>query len=156
MGRRETVEGYLSKSGLNVELRVFGESTKSSMLAAQALGCTMAEIAKGVVFVGKGTAVVIISGDKKVDPLKLAREAGEMMRVATPAEVEERTGFPIGGVPPFSHREGVLAYPDVSLTRFREVWAAPGTPNAVFRVGSSDLVGHIGRVRSTFRAGKGK
>jgi len=145
LGSQDTVERYLSKSGLKVELREFGESTKSSTLAAQVLGCTISEIAKSVVFVGKGTAVVIISGDKKVDTLKLTKEAGEVMRVATPAEVRERTGFPIGGVPPFPHRDGVLVYPDVSLTRFREVWAAAGTPNTVFRVGSADLVGLAGR-----------
>jgi prolyl-tRNA editing enzyme YbaK/EbsC (Cys-tRNA(Pro) deacylase) len=145
LGGQESVEGYLSKSGLNFEVRKFEESTKSSELAARVLGCTMAEIAKSVVFVGNGTAVVIISGDKKVDTLKLAKEAGEVMRVATPAEVKERTGFPIGGVPPFPHREGVLVYPDVSLTRFREVWAAAGTPNTVFRIGSSDLVRCLGR-----------
>jgi prolyl-tRNA editing enzyme YbaK/EbsC (Cys-tRNA(Pro) deacylase) len=141
----QSVEGYLSESGLNVEIRKFEESTKSSELAARALGCTIAEIAKSVVFVGNGTAVVIISGDKKVDTLKLAKEAGEPMRKATPAEVKERTGYPIGGVPPFPHREGVLVYPDVSLERFREVWAAGGTPNAVFRVSSSDLLRRLGR-----------
>jgi prolyl-tRNA editing enzyme YbaK/EbsC (Cys-tRNA(Pro) deacylase) len=142
---RESVEGYLSRCGLNVEIRRFEESTKSSELAARVLGCTTAEIAKSVVFVGTGTAIVIISGDRMVDTLKLATEAGEVMRIATPAEVKERTGFPIGGVPPFPHREGVLAYPDVSLTRFREVWAAGGTPNTVFRIGSSDLVRCLGR-----------
>jgi prolyl-tRNA editing enzyme YbaK/EbsC (Cys-tRNA(Pro) deacylase) len=145
LGGQESVEGYLSKSGMSFEIRKFEESTKSSELAARVLGCTMAEIAKSVVFVGNGTAVVIISGDKKVDTLKLAKEAGEVMRVATPAEVKGRTGFPIGGVPPFPHREEVLVYPDVSLTRFREVWAAAGTPNAVFRIGSSDLVRSVGR-----------
>jgi len=140
-----SVEGYLSRSGLNVEIRRFEESTKSSELAARVLGCTTAEIAKSVVFVGTRTAIVIISGDRMVDTLKLATEAGEVMRMATPAEVKERTGFPIGGVPPFPHRDGVLVYPDVSLTRFREVWAAAGTPNAVFRIGSSDLVKSLGR-----------
>lgn len=128
-----------------MELREFDESTRSSVLAARALGCSVAQIAKSVVFVGRGTAVVIISGDRKVDPEKLARATGEEMRIATPAEVKERTGFPIGGVPPFPHGEGVLAYPDVSLGRFGQVWAAAGAPNAVFKVGASDLFRHLGR-----------
>lgn len=136
---------YLSSTGIRFELKEFGESTKNSALAAQALGCTVPEIAKSVVFVGSGTVVVIISGDKRVDASKLARVAGEELKVATPDEVRERTGFPVGGVPPFPHNPGVLAYPDLSLTRFREVWAAAGTPNAVFRIGSSELVRHVGR-----------
>ncbi len=145
MVSRERVADYLAKSGLKVELREFGDSTRSSALAAQALGCSVAEIAKSVVFVGSGTAVVIISGDRRVDPVKLARETGEEMRIATPMEVKAKTGFPIGGVPPFPHNEGVLVYPDVSLSRFGQVWAAAGTPNAVFRIESSDLFGHLGR-----------
>ena len=145
MGSRERVAEYLSKVGLKVEMREFDESTRNSALAAQALGCTVAEIAKSVVFVGSGTAVVIISGDKKVDGSKLSKATGEEMRLATPSEVRDRTGFPIGGVPPFPHDEGVLIYPDESLNRFREVWAAAGTPNAVFRIGASDLVRHVGR-----------
>ena len=145
MGSRQRVAEYLSKSGLKVELRQFDESTRSSALAAQALGCSVAEIAKSVVFVGTGTAVVIISGDKKVDASKLARETGEEMRVATPVEVKERTGFPIGGVPPFPHGAEVLVFPDASLRRFSQVWAAAGTPNTVFKIGASDLLEHLRR-----------
>jgi len=145
MGSRERVAEYLSKAGLKVEMREFDESTRNSALAARALGCTVAEIAKSVVFVGAGTAVVVISGDKKVDGTKLSREAGEEMRLATPLEVKDRTGFPIGGVPPFPHDDGVLVYPDASLNRFTEVWAAAGTPSAVFRIRPSDLLGHLGR-----------
>ncbi len=145
MGSRERVAGYLAASGVQFEIREFGESTKNSQLAAQALGCTVAEIAKSVVFVGKSTAVVITSGDRRVDAVKLSKLAGEEMRVARPGEVRERTGFPIGGVPPFPHSEGVAVFPDASLTRFESVWAAAGTPNAVFRIASSDLIRLVGR-----------
>jgi prolyl-tRNA editing enzyme YbaK/EbsC (Cys-tRNA(Pro) deacylase) len=128
-----------------VEVREFDESTRNSELAAQALGCTVPEIAKSVVFVGKSTAVVVISGDKRVDAAKLSKLIGEEVRVARPDEVRERTGFPIGGVPPFPHVEGVEVYPDASLARFQHVWAAGGTPNAVFRIGTSDLLRLVGR-----------
>ncbi len=140
MRSRERVAKYLSNSGVEFELREFEESTRSSALAAQALGCTIAEIAKSVVFIGAATVVVIISGDRKVDPNKLAAAAGEAMRIASPEEVRERTGFPIGGVPPFPHAEGVSVMPDSSLRRFRRVWAAAGSPNAVFRIGVDDLL----------------
>lgn len=131
---------YLSMSGVRHELREFDESTKNSALAAQALGCSVAEIAKSVVFVGERTAVVIISGDKRVDGAKLLKVIGAELRIAKPNEVREMTGFPIGGVPPFPHGDGVAVLADASLARFSHVWAAAGTPNSVFRIGTPDLL----------------
>ena len=145
MRSRERVAEFLSNSGVDHVMREFGESTKNSVLAAQALGCTVAEIAKSVVFAGRETAVVIMSGDKKVDQAKLSEVVGERVRIATPEEVRLRTGFPGGGVPPFPHGAGVAVYPDASLARFRYVWAAAGTPNTVFRIGTSDLLKLVGR-----------
>jgi len=127
------------------EIREFEESTRNSALAAQALGCTIAEIAKSVVFVGATTAVVIISGDRKVDRERLARAAGEALRIASPEEVRQRTAFPIGGVPPFPHGQGVSVMPDSSLRRFQSVWAAAGAPNAVFRIRVVDLLRLVGK-----------
>lgn len=145
MGSRERVAGHLSRSGVDFEIREFDASTKSSALAARALGCTLGEIAKSVVFSGPGTAVVIVSGDRRVSPSALARLLGGEVRVATPGEVRERTGYPIGGVPPFPHGTGVRVFADVSLKRFPRVWAAAGAPNAVFRIGTEDLVRLVGR-----------
>ena len=144
MGSRGRVSEYLSKSGAKYEHREFDESTKSSVLAAQALGCSVEEIAKSVVFVGEKTAVVIISGDKRVDGTKLARVTGAELRVAKADEVRNRTGFPIGGVPPFPHGEGVVVLVDASLTRFGHVWAAAGTPHSVFGIGTPDLFRLLG------------
>jgi prolyl-tRNA editing enzyme YbaK/EbsC (Cys-tRNA(Pro) deacylase) len=144
VGSRGRVSEYLSKSGAKYELREFDKSTKNSVLAAQALGCSVAEIAKSVVFVGEKTAVVIISGDKRVDGAKLAKVMGVESRVAKADEVRDRTGFPIGGVPPFPHGEGVEVLVDASLTRFGRVWAAAGTPNSVFEIGTPDLLMLLG------------
>jgi prolyl-tRNA editing enzyme YbaK/EbsC (Cys-tRNA(Pro) deacylase) len=144
LGSRERVAAFLSSSGVPVEIKEFGESTRNSELAAQALGCSVAEIAKSVVFVGKSTAVVILSGDRTVDVTKLSELVGEDLRIAKPDEVRNRTSFPIGGVPPFPHADGVAVLPDSSLMRFQEVWAAAGTPNAVFRITSSDLIRLVG------------
>jgi len=141
---RERVSEYLTKSGAKYELREFDESTKSSALAAQALACSVAEIAKSVVFVGEKTAVVIISGDKRVDGAKLANLMGTKLRIAEADEVRDRTGFPIGGVPPFPHGEGITVLVDSSLTRFAHVWAAAGTPNSVFGIETPDLLRLVG------------
>ena len=140
MGSLERVSRYLSLSGVSHELREFDESTRNSALAAKALGCTVAEIAKSVVFAGDRTAVVIISGDRKVDITKLVEVMGVELRIARPDEVKERTSFTIGGVPPFPHGEGVTVLADSSLMRFRRVWAAAGTPNSVFSIGTPDLL----------------
>lgn len=144
MGSRERVAEFLSKSGARVEIREFDSSTRSSSLAAQALGCAVAEIAKSVVFVGPLTTVVTISGDKRVDPAALGRAAGGVVRIATPGEVRELTGYPIGGVPPFPHATGVRVFADRSLERFQAVWAAGGVPNVVFRMETSELVRMVG------------
>jgi len=87
---------------------------------------------------------VIISGDKRVDGAKLARLMGFELRIAKADEVRDRTGFPIGGVPPFPHDEGVEVLADASLARFGHVWAAAGTPNSVFGIGTVELLRLLG------------
>lgn len=144
LGGRERVAEFLARSGVRVEIREFDSSTRSSALAAQALRCTVAEIAKSVVFVGAGPSVVVISGDKRVDSAALGEAVGGGVRVATADEVRSLTGYPIGGVPPFPHGAPVRVLADASLARFREVWAAGGAPNVVFRMETSDLMRLVG------------
>jgi prolyl-tRNA editing enzyme YbaK/EbsC (Cys-tRNA(Pro) deacylase) len=144
VGSRERVAEYLAGAGVGFEIREFGESTKNSALAAEALGCTVAEIAKSVVFVGETTSVVILSGDRRVSANKLGGVVRGEVRIAKPDEVRDRTGYPIGGVPPFPHSPGVRVFADTSLERFRTVWAAGGAPNVVFKIGSDDLIRLVG------------
>ncbi|MDA4125173.1 MAG: YbaK/EbsC family protein [Thaumarchaeota archaeon] len=144
-GSKELVADFLSKAGIPVEVREFSGSTKNSALAAQELGCGVEQIAKSIVFKGSRTFVVVLSGDRKVDAAKLENLVKGPVKAATPDEVRENTGFPVGGVPPFPHRDGVEVIPDLSLARFADVWAAAGTPNAVFRVRTEDLFRMLGR-----------
>ena len=143
LGSRERVSGFLAGCGAEYEIREFDGSTRNSALAARALGCTVAEIAKSVVFVGSQTAVVVASGDRRVSVPRLSAFMGKA-RVARPDEVRERTGFPIGGVPPFPHCQELAVLPDGSLTRFQSVWPAAGSPNAVFRRNTGDLIRLVG------------
>jgi prolyl-tRNA editing enzyme YbaK/EbsC (Cys-tRNA(Pro) deacylase) len=143
-GSAERVASFLRTRGLGAEIREFDSSTRNSLLAAQALHCSVAEIAKSVVFSGRGTYVVIVSGDKKVDTGKLARMVGSEVGLATPEAVRENTGYPIGGVPPFPHNAGVRVIPDISLTRFQFVWAAGGAPNVVFRIATDVMLRVLG------------
>ena len=141
----ERVLAFLRSRGLDVVVREFDVSTKSSMLAARALKCTVAEIAKSVVFTGGGkTFVVIVSGDRKVDVPRLARVVGDSVDLASPELVKKTTGYPIGGVPPFPHGSSVGVLADLSLMRFSHVWAAGGAPNVVIKISSRDLMGAVG------------
>lgn len=144
-GRREAVTEYLARTGLPIEVRVFDGSTRNSAVAAKEIGCRVEQIAKSIVFVGKKTVVVVISGDLRVDAGRLEKEVGAPVRVATPDEAKEATGYPVGGVPTFPHRAGVDVLIDVSLNRFEEVWAAAGTANAIFRIRTKDLAALVGK-----------
>jgi prolyl-tRNA editing enzyme YbaK/EbsC (Cys-tRNA(Pro) deacylase) len=148
VGSRERVAAFLLAAGIDSGIREFDESTRSSALAAAALGCSVSEIAKSVVFVGDGPVVAITSGDRRVDPGKLAVLVGTDIRLATPGEVRELTGYPIGGVPPFPHDEGVRVYADRSLARNERVWVAAGAPNAVFQVRVDRLAFLVGGILS--------
>jgi prolyl-tRNA editing enzyme YbaK/EbsC (Cys-tRNA(Pro) deacylase) len=143
-GSVERVRSHLEGLRLQAEFREFDVSTKSSALAAQALGCSVAEIAKSIVFKGKDAVVVVISGDMKVDSERLSLLERVPVSLATADEVREMTGYPIGGVPPFPHSDGVSVYVDQSVLRFRKVWVAGGAPNAVFNVSTADLLRLVG------------
>lgn len=118
--------------------------TRTSKMAAEALGCSIAQIAKSIVFVNGEAVVVVISGDKKVDLKKLSRLLEKKMRIADADTVRKSTGYVIGGVPPFPHEEGVRVIIDSSLQRFDEVWAAAGTPHSVMKLSIGTLMQILG------------
>ncbi len=121
----------------------FDASTRTAADAAAAIGCEVAEIAKSLIFRGatSGRAVLIIaSGVDRVDEKKVAAAVGEPIARADTDFVREATGFAIGGVPPVGHKTQPIVLIEQSLMQFGEIWAAAGTPNAVFRLTPSDLV----------------
>jgi prolyl-tRNA editing enzyme YbaK/EbsC (Cys-tRNA(Pro) deacylase) len=121
----------------------FDASTRTAADAAAAIGCEVAQIAKSLIFRGRtsGRAVLIIaSGVDRVDEKKAGVEVGEQITQADADFVRETTGFAIGGVPPVGHKTKPIALIEKSLMQFPEIWAAAGTPNAVFRLTPSDLI----------------
>lgn len=135
---------FMAELGLDVQVVTLDDSTRTSQMAADALGCSVSQIAKSIVFVDGGAVIVVISGDKKVDSKKLSRLLGEKMEIADADTVRRSTGYVIGGVPPFPHDDDVKVILDSSLKRFEEVWTAAGTPNSVMRIKVDmlkDLVG---------------
>ncbi len=134
------VSAYLAERGIEARVVTLDESTRTSQLAADALGCTVAEIAKSIVFrAGDGAVVVVISGDRRVDAKKVSAQMGVKAGNADADAVKSLTGYVIGGVPPFPHDAGVKVLLDRSLTRFERVWAAAGTPNSVMNLAVAQL-----------------
>ena len=136
------VQEALAAQGFAFEVREFPDSTRTSAEAAAAIGCSVAQIAKSLVFRGaqSGKAVLIVaSGANRVDPAKAEALLGEAIKRADADFVREATGFAIGGVPPLGHDRPLVTLIDEDLLGFEEVWAAAGTPNAVFRLSPSDL-----------------
>jgi prolyl-tRNA editing enzyme YbaK/EbsC (Cys-tRNA(Pro) deacylase) len=139
------VSAYLDERGVEARIVILNESTRTSQLAADALGCTVAEIAKSIAFrAGDGAVVVVISGDRRVDALKVSAYLGVKVGNADADTVKELTGYTIGGVPPFPHEAGVRVLLDSSLTRFEKVWAAAGAPNSVMSLRVEQLRGIVG------------
>ncbi len=130
---------FLTKTGLKVQVATLDDSTRTSQMAADALGCSVAQIAKSIVFIDRGAVIVVISGDKRVNPKKLSALLGEKVKIADADTVRKKTGYVIGGVPPFPHDEGVRVLLDLSLGRFNEVWTSAGTPNSVMKISVSAL-----------------
>jgi len=117
-------------------------SARTSQEAADALGVSLGQIAKSVIFRRKSDAaavLVVTSGDRRVDEKRVAAHTGPLGR-ADADFVKARTGFSIGGVAPLAHAEPVLTLLDRELFRFTEIWAAAGHPNGVFRASPDELV----------------
>ncbi len=124
------------------EVLEFETSTRTSEDAAAAIGCNVAEIAKCLIFrAASGRPVLVVaSGANRVDERKVRAVLGERIERADADFVRESTGFAIGGVPPIGHVTPPMVLIDQDLQRLPAVWAAAGTPNAVFRTTPDDLV----------------
>jgi prolyl-tRNA editing enzyme YbaK/EbsC (Cys-tRNA(Pro) deacylase) len=136
--------------GLRPDVHRFPEGTKTAQDAARAIGCDVAQIVKSLVFVaGDRPVLALTSGANRVDTEKLATLAGAATsRRATPEEVREATGFAIGGTPPFGHPSPLPTFVDRDLLAFDTVWAAAGTPDAVFPLRPEDLLELSGGVEA--------
>ena len=137
----ERVRQTLRSMGLAAEVIEFSESTRTAAEAAAAIGTTVGQIAKSLVFMaGDEPVLVIASGANRVDMEKLHRLLGKKIIRPDAETVRRTTGFSIGGVPPVGHRKRLKTLVDEDLLNFTVVYAAAGTPNAVFAVSPRDLI----------------
>jgi len=137
------VQQALQKLGLSPQVVELPASTRTAVEAAQAIGCQVGQIAKSLVFrktISGKPLLVIASGSHRVDEDKLEKLVGEPIGKADADFVRQHTGYVIGGVPPVGHREPLETLIDEDLLPYGEIWAAAGTPNAVFRLTPEDLV----------------
>ncbi len=136
------VQAALDAAGVAVTVVTMPATTRTAQEAADAIGCTVAEIAKSLVFRGATTGkpvLVIASGVNRVNEQALAPHVGEPLGKASADFVREATGYAIGGVPPVGFAQPVETWIDEDLLRFEHVWAAGGTPFAVFRIEAARL-----------------
>lgn len=136
------VQDALNRFGIDCRVVELPQSTRTAQEAANAVGCELAQIVKSLVFKGLKSGdpiLVLTSGANRVNEKLLCEVVGEPIGKADADFVRERTGFAIGGVPPVGHIEPIRTFIDEDLMAFGEVWAAAGTPNAVFRLKTTDL-----------------
>jgi prolyl-tRNA editing enzyme YbaK/EbsC (Cys-tRNA(Pro) deacylase) len=137
------VQDALKALGFINEVMELQTTTRTSAEAAQAVGCRVEQIAKSIVFRGRQTdrpVLVIASGPNRINEKKIEALISELIGKADANFVRQRTGFVIGGVPPVGHLEKIEIFIDEDLLKYDEIWAAAGTPNAVFKLTPSDLV----------------
>lgn len=120
---------------LPITIRSMAETTRTAEEAAAACGCNIAQIVKSLIFTGADSGrdyLLLVSGGNRVDETGIAAAIGEALIRPRANHVREVTGYAIGGIPPFGHKAPLTTFIDEELLNFDVVWAAAGTPNAVF------------------------
>jgi len=141
------VETAAVELGLRIEVRIMPESTRTAAEAAKAVGSTVGQIVKSLIFRGKDRDkpyLLLVSGSNRVNENLVARSFGEGIERPDADFVREATGFAIGGIPPFGFATPLRTWMDEDLLQYETVWAAAGTPNAVFSVDPEALRAAVG------------
>lgn len=136
------VQDFLANKGFSFEVKELSGSTRTAQEAADNVGCSVSQIAKSLIFREKRTnnpILVIASGSNRVDTVKIEHATGLKLGKADANYVRERVGFAIGGIPPVGHIEPLQTILDPDLKKHEVIWAAAGTPFALFQLRPADL-----------------
>ena len=136
------VQACLSQHGYEFIVQQLPASTRTATEAAKAIGCSVPQIAKSLIFKNAETSepiLVIASGSNMVCTDKIEKAIGLKLSKANAQFVREKIGYAIGGVPPIAHKEKVTTIIDPDLKQYDTLWAAAGTPNSVFELKAGDL-----------------
>lgn len=135
------VHAALKAAGLDTQIVEFDESTRTAQEAAAAIGTQVEQIVKSLVFLADGEPILVLaSGVNRVDTGKLGAQLGKRITRANADQARAATGFVIGGTPPVGHPAPLPIVIDQDLLHYAEIWAAAGTPNAVFVLSPDDLL----------------
>jgi prolyl-tRNA editing enzyme YbaK/EbsC (Cys-tRNA(Pro) deacylase) len=136
----ERVREALRGAGHADTITMFPEGTRTAQDAANAVGCTVAQIVKSIVLrAGEQVVLVLTSGANRVDTAKISSAIGQPVKAADGRWVRDVTGFAIGGVAPVGHLGAPRVFIDADLMQLDPVWAAAGSPRHVFRTGATEL-----------------
>lgn len=128
-------------AGIDLSITEHQHSTHTAQEAADAVGAPLGAIVKSLVFISSGSPLLVLaSGANTVDVTFLEQQWGAPLEKADAQTVKQRTGFSIGGVPPFGHPEPLATVMDEDLLSFDEVWSAAGSANAVFPLSPARLI----------------
>ena len=136
------VQNTLLEKGLEFKVIELPSSTRTAVEAAETIGCDVAQIIKSLVFQTKQShkpILILVSGINRVNEKILSELVGEKIEKADADFTRKVTGFAIGGVPPIGHSQLIETFIDADLLKFNKLWAAAGTPNAVFSLDSANL-----------------
>lgn len=138
----QKIQDALKGWGVDCTVVEMGQTTRSAQDAARAVGCEVGQIAKSLVFEGASShraLLVITSGANRVDEALISAAVAEPVLKADAGFVRRETGFAIGGVPPVGHAQPITIFIDEDLMAHAEIWAAAGTPQAVFKLTPKEL-----------------
>jgi Cys-tRNA(Pro) deacylase len=151
----QKVQDTLTALGYSCEVLESQVSSRTAAEAAERVGCDVGQIVKSLIFKGSGSKkpiLVLTSGANRVDEKLISKYFGENIERADPEFVRAVTGYAIGGVPPVGHLQPMETYLDEELMSYEEIWAAAGTPNALFKLTPNNLLkmtgGKIAKVKS--------
>jgi prolyl-tRNA editing enzyme YbaK/EbsC (Cys-tRNA(Pro) deacylase) len=143
------VQAAAEAMGLAIAVRLMPDSTRTAADAAAACGCAVGQIVKSLIFKGKDTGrplLLLVSGANRVNEKGVAVTIGEQLTRPDAEFARNVTGFAIGGIPPLGHATPLATWIDADLLRYDTVWAAAGTPNAVFSVDPASLRDAVGAI----------
>jgi Cys-tRNA(Pro) deacylase len=138
----QKVQDALNALGFDLTVIENTTSARTAQEAADRVGVTLGQIVKSLIFKGKKSGkpiLVLTSGSNRVDVKRIKAYAGEKIGRAEPDFVRKMTGYAIGGVPPIAHLRQMETYLDEDLLQYDVIWAAAGTPNAIFELTPDDL-----------------
>lgn len=139
----QKIQNLLNSLGYDYTVIEHAESTRTAQEAADRAGCELGQIVKSLIFKGKQSGkpiLVLTSGANRVDEKRIREYAGEGIGKADADFARAVTGYAIGGVPPIGHVQKIETYLDEDFLQYESVWAAAGTPNAIFELPPNVLI----------------